>query len=319
MQRLGCPPHLCRLYRLALFCCHSSQCLQARRDQFFILDPLENQKALLVEAIGCCEVALHRGNARQSDECFGRASLIPYFLEGASALLEEGMRLGLLTLPEPELPQKNERVGSCPGIVDLLQQAEALLGQAAGGSYIALREKEQASLQVEYPAEPLFVAQGPVERQALLQQSECLVVLALHCADAGQLREAAAMLPLLPHLLVEARRLLQLRPGKRIPSPCPGARSQDQEGIRHATFVSHFPEEVQALAAQFLCPFRVVQEKGQICCRIECPGLHRCLHSLTKRQSLFQKVLPFSAIPTYAPEPGQRGTEAQGTLRLLLA
>src|SRR5947207_42258 len=156
-----------------------------------------------------------QGNARQSDERFGHASMIPYFFEGASTLLEEVTRLHQLVLLKRKLPQQDERVGSYPGIVDLLQQAEALPGQAAGAGHIALAEKKHAGLQVEHPAKPLFVAQGPVERQALLQQFLRLFVLALHSADAGQLREAATALPLLPHLLVEARSLLQLGPGER--------------------------------------------------------------------------------------------------------
>src|SRR5712691_6105343 len=168
-----------------------------------------------------------------------------------------------------ELSQQNERVGSFPRIVDLLQQREALLSQVSRLSEVAPREKEQAGQQVEHPAEPLFVAQRAVECQTLFQQSLCLVVLALHRADAGQLCEAAAPFPLLAHLLVEACCLLQLRLGGHILSLCPGARSQEEESVRRATFVSQFPEEVQALAAQSICPLRVVQEKGQICCRIE--------------------------------------------------
>lgn len=37
---------------------------------------------------------------------------------------------------------------------------EALLAQAARSSHIALAEKEQAALQVEHPANALFVTQG---------------------------------------------------------------------------------------------------------------------------------------------------------------
>ena len=102
-------------------------------------------------------------------------------------------------------------------------------------------------------------------------------------------------------------------------SLCPGGRSQEKEGIRHASFVSQFPEEVQALADQFICSLWVVQDKGQMCCRIEYPGPYRCCYTLTKHKGLFQEVLALSAVPTNVPEPGQRGTEAQGLLRPLLA
>src|SRR5712691_6393674 len=110
-QRLGCSPQLCRPYRLALFCCHGSQCLQAGRDQFLILDPLKDRKDLLVEVTCCYEVALHRGNACQSYERFGHTCLIPYFFEGASALLEEVTSLCLVVPLERNLPQQDERVG----------------------------------------------------------------------------------------------------------------------------------------------------------------------------------------------------------------
>src|SRR5260370_40403304 len=103
----------------------------------------------------------------------------------------------------------------------------------------------------------------------------CLCFLSLYSADAGKLREATAALPARIHLLVEARCLLKLRSGECILSPSPGRQSQEQESVRYTSFVSKFAEEVQALAAQFLCPLCVVQDKGQMCCCIECPGQDR--------------------------------------------
>src|SRR5579859_7403405 len=103
-QRLGCAPLVCRPYQLTLCCCHSSQTFQARRDQFLIVDALQDQKALLVEVTGRHEAALHRGNARQSHEGFGHACLIPRLLERNPALLEEITCLCLLSLLERELP-----------------------------------------------------------------------------------------------------------------------------------------------------------------------------------------------------------------------
>jgi len=86
--------------------------------------------------MGRHEVALQRRDTRQSCERFGHACMISYFLEGASALLEKRTRLCLVVTLERELPQQDERVSSFPGIVDLLQQREALFGQIAGGSDI---------------------------------------------------------------------------------------------------------------------------------------------------------------------------------------
>ncbi len=103
-QRLGCSPQLRRPYQFASFCSHAGQSLQADRDQFLMLDPLEDRKALLVEVTGRREVVLHPRYTRRSYERFGHACLITYFFERSSSLLEEGMRLCLVVLLEAELP-----------------------------------------------------------------------------------------------------------------------------------------------------------------------------------------------------------------------
>src|SRR6266567_6953274 len=109
-------------YQFILCCCHSSQPFQAGRNQFLVLDPLQDRKALLVEVTCRHVVTPHRGNARQANERLGHARLIPGLLEGASALLEEVRYLCRLSLLEHDLPQEDERVGSFPGTGDLLKQ-----------------------------------------------------------------------------------------------------------------------------------------------------------------------------------------------------